>query len=204
MNKERNDSPFWEEIKESGYLGFVLAYLRSTMDKSVFALHYDELREIASLSYTEGQDFDYVIDHAIESRLSDSQALAIEEYFGLMSYRSHTIRGTAIALNRLGSGSYSIEEVGCLMGSSFPLIGKDVEFGSEIETIFSMLEASLSENQCCDKQAVPETNDLCSSVVAVRVEECSHCCETCDRPKKKKATSKKKSTSKKASTKKKS
>ena len=181
------------------------------MDVELFARRYDTLRNIVSAYYTEQQDFDYVIDNAIESRLSIDQALAISEYFGLRSYRSHTIRGTAVALNRFSKlytemdDSYSVEDVGRLMGSSFPLIGEDVEFDMQIEMIHGMFEATICENQCCDKQAVPETNDLCSSVVAVRVEECSHCCETCDNPKKKKkATSKKKSASKKASAKKKS
>lgn len=211
-----NGRSLLDSVSVKGYLGFMLCYMRSITPSDLFEQRYDALYNILSEKYTEDQDFDYVIDFAIHSRLVvPAQRIAVLQYFGLDTHRPHSVRDTAIILNHCSVGShemdpyYDIDEVGVLIGTSLQAIGADVEFDGIIRDISAKFEAT--ETCVPDDSSIPgsvPTCDCCNQALAETnvgaQAECSHCCETCAKLEKKgkKKTSSKKA-AKKASSKKK-
>ncbi len=221
MDNNENGRSFLDDVEERGYLGFMLCYLRTITDEEVWPKFYSGLRSILTKRYTETQDFDPVIDFACMSNLTGEQMMAVRIYFGLCAYRSHTLKGTGIVLNRFAASGdsdfnpcgYGLERVTELIGSAFRQVGSDLEFDKTVQEIcfeFVPMKNAKADAQaakcdcrscCCDESAKE-----CHETQSTSAEDvCSHCCETCDSvsPKgKKKSASKKKSGSKKSDSKK--
>ena len=164
MNTDNGCTSYLDEIKEKGYLGFILVYLRTIMGKDLFAKHYSMLRDYLSHRFTETMDFDPMVDYALDD-LPDEDALAITFYFGLVTHRSHSIRDTAIVMNRFAnSHEFKMDDVGAHIGHGLRMMGEDLEFGRYIEEIA----------ESCDAVPIPgcapkEEGD----------DKCPQCCESC-------------------------
>lgn len=155
MDKNNNGCNLLDEIQvREGYKGFMLAYMRSILGERFFAV-VNDLEEMFDEMYPSTLEHDDIIDRALLTRASETEAAAACFYFGLQGYKSHDLVETTVHFSRFWHYKYhacqscvNVSDVGAWINASLGAVGKDVEFDLLVRDIAEKLDSDKAASLC--------------------------------------------------------